>query len=53
MGVSTLSAAVNITPVVIGTFLSHGKRRAQKYKDSIEAEEARDDIFFDELGPSL
>ncbi|KAF9076850.1 hypothetical protein BDP27DRAFT_1254731 [Rhodocollybia butyracea] len=48
MGVSTTSAAVHITPVVIKTFLRHGKRRAHKYKDSSEEEEARDDIFFDE-----
>ncbi|KAE9410143.1 alpha/beta-hydrolase [Gymnopus androsaceus JB14] len=48
MGVSTFSAAVHITPVVIETFFKHGKRRAQKFKDSIEEEEARDDILFDE-----
>ncbi|KIK67942.1 hypothetical protein GYMLUDRAFT_36749 [Collybiopsis luxurians FD-317 M1] len=48
MGVSTGSAAVHITPVVIKTFFQHGKRRAQKYQHSIDKEEARDDIFFDE-----
>ncbi|KAJ4478319.1 hypothetical protein J3R30DRAFT_3480447 [Lentinula aciculospora] len=48
MGVSTVSAAVHITPVVIQTFLKHGKRRARKYKNSHEDEEALDDIFFDE-----
>ncbi|KAJ3739568.1 hypothetical protein DFH05DRAFT_1513838 [Lentinula detonsa] len=49
MGVSTVSAAVHITPVVIQTFFKHGKRRAQKFKNSVEEEEeALDDIFFDE-----
>lgn len=85
MGVSTVSAAIHITPggvpflytnaaisilsaVVIQTFFRHGilirtfslgmhlvctnvpsgKRRAQKFKDSVEEEEALDDIFFDE-----
>ncbi|KAJ3972558.1 hypothetical protein EV361DRAFT_904837 [Lentinula raphanica] len=48
MGISTVSAAAHITPVVIKTFFKHGKRRAQKYKDSVKEEEALDDIFFDE-----
>ncbi|ESK94434.1 putative lipase esterase from carbohydrate esterase family ce10 [Moniliophthora roreri MCA 2997] len=47
MPVTTVSAAVHITPVVVRTFFSHGKRKAIKYKNS-EEEEATDDIFFDE-----
>ncbi|THV08365.1 alpha/beta-hydrolase [Dendrothele bispora CBS 962.96] len=48
MPVTTLSAAVHITPVVIHTFFSHGKRKAIKYKEGNEEEESRDDIFFDQ-----
>ncbi|KIY74201.1 alpha/beta-hydrolase [Cylindrobasidium torrendii FP15055 ss-10] len=48
MTVSTASSAVHITPVVIKTFLAHGKKKALKYKNGDEAEESRDDIFFDE-----
>ncbi|KAJ8086857.1 hypothetical protein PM082_005682 [Marasmius tenuissimus] len=47
MPVSTVSAAIHITPVVIRTFFGHGKRKAVKYQNS-EEEEATDDIFFDE-----
>ncbi|KAF9268159.1 alpha/beta-hydrolase [Marasmius fiardii PR-910] len=48
MPVTTVSAAVYITPVVIRTFFGHGKRKAVKLRDSVEEEEATDDIFFDE-----
>ncbi|KAJ7929962.1 hypothetical protein B0H13DRAFT_2536479 [Mycena leptocephala] len=47
MPVSTLSAAVHITPVVIKTFLRHGKRLARKRNEK-RADEAQDDILFDE-----
>ncbi|KAJ6539532.1 Alpha/Beta hydrolase protein [Mycena capillaripes] len=47
MPVTTLSAAVHITPVVIKTFLKHGKRLANK-RSTKRPEEAQDDIFFDE-----
>ncbi|KAG1783122.1 alpha beta-hydrolase [Suillus placidus] len=48
MTVSTLSAAVHITPTVIKTLYTHGKRKTKKLKDRDEQEEATDDIFFDE-----
>ncbi|KAJ7180300.1 alpha beta-hydrolase [Mycena crocata] len=47
MPVSTFSAAVHITPVVIKTFARHGKRLAAKRSEERE-DEAQDDIFFDE-----
>lgn len=47
MPVSTLSAAVHITPVVIKTFGRHGKRLAARRNDD-RPDEAQDDIFFDE-----
>ncbi|KAJ6628840.1 hypothetical protein B0H10DRAFT_1989479 [Mycena sp. CBHHK59/15] len=47
MGVTTGSAALHIAPVVIKTFLRHGKRLAIKQKEQ-RPEEAQDDIFFDE-----
>ncbi|KAJ7714315.1 alpha/beta-hydrolase [Mycena maculata] len=47
MPVSTLSAAVHITPVVIKTFAQHGKRLTTKRKEK-RPDEAQDDIFFDE-----
>ncbi|KAK7061901.1 alpha beta-hydrolase [Favolaschia claudopus] len=47
MPVSTLSAAVHITPVVLKTFAKHSKRLASKRHEDRE-EEAQDDIFFDE-----
>ncbi|KAJ6515694.1 Alpha/Beta hydrolase protein [Mycena sanguinolenta] len=47
MPVSTLSAAVHITPVVIKTFVQHGKRLASKRNEK-RADEAQDDILFDE-----
>lgn len=48
MTVSTFSAAVHITPTVIKTFYTHGKRKTKKLKDRDERQEATDDIFFDE-----
>jgi hypothetical protein len=47
MPVSTFSAAVHITPVVVKTFARHGKRLAKKRNEE-HAEEAQDDILFDE-----
>ncbi|KAJ7129477.1 Alpha/Beta hydrolase protein [Mycena epipterygia] len=47
MPVSTLSAAVHITPVVIKTFAAHGKRLAAKRNEN-RPEQAQDDILFDE-----
>ncbi|KAJ7904704.1 Alpha/Beta hydrolase protein [Mycena olivaceomarginata] len=47
MPVSTFSAAVHITPVVVKTFARHGKRLANKRNEE-HAEEAQDDILFDE-----
>ncbi|TFK22340.1 lipase/esterase [Coprinopsis marcescibilis] len=46
MPVSTASAAVHITPVVLKTFLRHGKRRRQREADKVEA--PQDVIFFDQ-----
>ncbi|KAJ7639044.1 Alpha/Beta hydrolase protein [Roridomyces roridus] len=47
MPVSTFSAAVHITPVVIKTFFAHGKRLAIKHREN-RPDQAQDDIFFDE-----
>ncbi|CCM05570.1 uncharacterized protein FIBRA_07797 [Fibroporia radiculosa] len=48
MGVNTISAAIHITPVVLKTFLKHGRKKGHKWKDGDSEEEATDDIFFDE-----
>ncbi|KAG2156229.1 hypothetical protein DEU56DRAFT_936926 [Suillus clintonianus] len=48
MTVSTFSAAVHITPTVIKTLYTHGKRKSRKLKDKDGQQEATDDIFFDE-----
>ncbi|KAF9464372.1 hypothetical protein BDZ94DRAFT_1256294 [Collybia nuda] len=48
MPVTTVSSAVHITPVVIKTFINHGKRKARKAKDRSDERDARDDIFFDQ-----
>ncbi|KAJ7178959.1 Alpha/Beta hydrolase protein [Mycena filopes] len=50
MPVSTLSAAVHITPVVFRTFKRHflERRLAAKRDGDEREEEAQDDIFFDE-----
>lgn len=48
MPVNTVSAAVHLTPVVVGTFLNHGKRKAQKLKKGEPENEATDDILFDQ-----
>ncbi|KAG1892278.1 alpha beta-hydrolase [Suillus subluteus] len=48
MTLSTFSVAMHITPTVIKTLYTHGKRKTKKLKDSDEQQEATDDIFFDE-----
>ncbi|PPR04039.1 hypothetical protein CVT24_010614 [Panaeolus cyanescens] len=49
MPVSTTSAAIHITPVVIKTFFKHGKRKAKRLAQSEQhKEEPQDDIFFDQ-----
>ncbi|GLB33981.1 putative steryl acetyl hydrolase [Lyophyllum shimeji] len=48
MPVTTATAAVYITPVVIKTFFKHGKRKAMKIKDGCKEKDAKDDIFFDQ-----
>ncbi|TFY53878.1 hypothetical protein EVG20_g9931, partial [Dentipellis fragilis] len=49
MPVSTTSAAVHITPVVIKTFGKHWKRKVKKIKDGKHpVEKATDDLVFDE-----
>ncbi|KAJ8698470.1 hypothetical protein PTI98_005176 [Pleurotus ostreatus] len=46
MPVTTVSAAVHITPVVVKTFFEHGRTKAKKFKAGDQEEEATDDIFF-------
>ncbi|KAI0722242.1 alpha/beta-hydrolase [Cerioporus squamosus] len=48
MPVTTTSAAIHITPVVIKTFFKHSKRKGIKLKDGDKSEEAWDDLFYDE-----
>ncbi|KAK7695761.1 hypothetical protein QCA50_000398 [Cerrena zonata] len=48
MPVTTTSAAIHITPVVLKTFYKHAKRKGQKLKDGDASEQATDDILFDE-----
>ncbi|KAJ7781052.1 Alpha/Beta hydrolase protein [Mycena metata] len=48
MPVSTLSAAVHITPVVLRTFKQHTSKRLAAKRDGKHEEEAQDDILFDE-----
>lgn len=48
MTVSTFSVAMHITPTVIKTLYTHGKRKTKKLKDRNEQQQATDDIFFDE-----
>jgi len=49
MTVSTLSAAANITPVVIRTLYLHSKRKRKGKKTRSEDKaHALDNIFFDE-----
>ncbi|KAF5387616.1 hypothetical protein D9615_000559 [Tricholomella constricta] len=47
MPVTTASAAVHIAPVVVKTFLNHGKRKAHNIGKT-EEQDAKDDIFFDQ-----
>ncbi|KAF9057965.1 hypothetical protein BJ165DRAFT_1424900 [Panaeolus papilionaceus] len=49
MPVSTTTAAIHITPIVIKTFFKHGKKKAKRLALSEEhKEEPQDDIFFDQ-----
>ncbi|KAI1786660.1 alpha/beta-hydrolase [Ganoderma leucocontextum] len=48
MPVSTASAAIHITPVVLKTFLKHTKRKGVKVKDGDHTVYAIDDIYYDE-----
>ncbi|KAI0065802.1 alpha/beta-hydrolase [Artomyces pyxidatus] len=49
MTVSTTSAAVYITPVVLKTLIKHFKRKEQRLRDGKHGDEvATDDVFFDE-----
>ncbi|KAI0751533.1 alpha/beta-hydrolase [Daedaleopsis nitida] len=48
MPVTTTSAAIHITPVVLKTFFKHAKRKGSKLKDGDDSERAWDDIFYDE-----
>ncbi|KAI0089132.1 alpha/beta-hydrolase [Irpex rosettiformis] len=48
MTVSTTSAAVHITPVVVKTFYKHFKTKGRKYTQGDREAEATDDVFFDE-----
>ncbi|KAG5648902.1 hypothetical protein DXG03_000251 [Asterophora parasitica] len=47
MPVTTTTAAVHIAPVVVKTFVQHGKRKAKNRKEEQEAD-AKDDMFFDQ-----
>ncbi|RPD66751.1 alpha/beta-hydrolase [Lentinus tigrinus ALCF2SS1-7] len=48
MPVTTASAAIHITPVVIKTFFKHSKRKGIKLKDGDKSEQALDDLFYDQ-----
>ncbi|KAI0637973.1 alpha/beta-hydrolase [Trametes polyzona] len=48
MPVTTTSAAIHITPVVIKTFVKHAKRKGIKYKDGDGTVQGWDDILYDE-----
>ncbi|KJA29849.1 hypothetical protein HYPSUDRAFT_31857 [Hypholoma sublateritium FD-334 SS-4] len=49
MPVTTTSAAIHIAPVVVKTFLKHGKKKADRFAKSETREDVpQDDIFFDE-----
>ncbi|KAG5652411.1 hypothetical protein H0H81_005059 [Sphagnurus paluster] len=47
MPVTTASAAVQIAPVVVKTFVNHKRRKAKKAKENAE-DDAKDEIFFDQ-----
>ncbi|CAL1701139.1 unnamed protein product [Somion occarium] len=48
MPVTTTSAAVHITPVVLKTFYKHTKHKGHKVKNGDTTEEATDDLIYDE-----
>ncbi|KAI0677037.1 alpha/beta-hydrolase [Trametes maxima] len=48
MPVTTASAAVHITPVVVKTFIRHAKRKGVKFKDGDDTVQGWDDIFYDQ-----
>ncbi|KAF8969460.1 hypothetical protein BDZ97DRAFT_1653726 [Flammula alnicola] len=49
MPVTTTSAAIHVTPVVVKTFLAHSKKKAKRLRASKDEHEVpQDDIFFDE-----
>ncbi|TBU23510.1 alpha/beta-hydrolase [Dichomitus squalens] len=48
MPVTTTSAAVHITPVVLKTFVRHTKHKTLKAKHGDESPRALDDIYYDE-----
>ncbi|OSC99002.1 alpha/beta-hydrolase [Trametes coccinea BRFM310] len=48
MPVTTTSAAIHITPVVVKTFIKHAKRKGIKYKDGDTTVQGWDDILYDE-----
>ncbi|KAI9066431.1 alpha/beta-hydrolase [Trametes sanguinea] len=48
MPVTTTSAAIHITPVVVKTFIRHAKRKGIKYKDGDTSVQGWDDILYDE-----
>ncbi|CDO68138.1 hypothetical protein BN946_scf185003.g10 [Trametes cinnabarina] len=48
MPVTTTSAAIHITPVVIKTFIRHAKRKGIKLKDGDTTVQGWDDILYDE-----
>ncbi|KAI0082430.1 alpha/beta-hydrolase [Panus rudis PR-1116 ss-1] len=48
MSISTTSAAIHITPVVIKTLVKHLKKKCRKVKDGDGSTQATDDFLFDE-----
>ncbi|KAF9453039.1 alpha/beta-hydrolase [Macrolepiota fuliginosa MF-IS2] len=48
MPVTTTSVALHITPVILKTFFTHGKRKAQRLKERNEEESPLDDILYDQ-----
>ncbi|KAI0356462.1 alpha/beta-hydrolase [Trametes cingulata] len=48
MPVTTTSAAIHITPVVIKTFIKHVRRKGIKYKDGDGSVQGWDDLLYDE-----
>ncbi|KAF9472963.1 alpha/beta-hydrolase [Pholiota conissans] len=48
MPVTTSSAAIHITPVVIKTFFEHSRSKAKRLRESKPDEIPQDDIWFDE-----